>query len=128
MAPFERPESAKDLLGEDYSDLLKTLEDLLAKPASAPDLLDVLTPAVSQALTRERKARAHAAQAKGIAEAQARSITFGRPKIQPPPNFASILDLLAERKITHDVAAKMCGVGVRTFYRMRRDWLEEKQA
>ena len=118
-------ENARTILGEDYPAILEMMENLLARPISAPELLDVLTPTILQAVTRERKLRAHAAQAKGIAEARARNITFGRTKIQPPPNFASILELAAERKITREVAAKMCGVGVTTYYRMRRDWLAE---
>lgn len=118
-------ENARTLLGEDYPAILEMVENLLARPISAPELLDVLTPTILQAVTRERKLRARAAQARGIAEAQARNITFGHPKTQPPPNFASILELVSKKQITHKVAAKMCGVSVGTYYRMRRDWLAE---
>ena len=125
MKTVNRDENARTLLGEDYPAILEMMENLLARPVSAPELLDVLTPTILQAVTRERKLRAHAAQARGIAEAQARNITFGRPKTQPPPNFASILELVSKRQITHEVAAKMCGVSVGTYYRMRRNWLAE---
>lgn len=118
-------ENARTILGGDYPAILEMMENLLARPISAPELLDVLTPTILQAVTRERKPRARAAQARGIAEAQARNITFGRPKTQPPPNFASILELVSKRQITHEVAAKMCGVSVGTYYRMRRNWLAE---
>ena len=118
-------ENARTILGEDYPAILEMVENLLARPVSAPELLDVLTPTILQAVTRERKLRARAAQARGIAEAQARNITFGRPKTQPPPNFASILELVSKRQITHEVAAKMCGVSLGTYYRMRRNWLAE---
>lgn len=118
-------ENARTILGEDYPAILEMMENLLARPVSAPEVLEVLTQAVSQSMTRKQKAHAHAAQARGIAEAQARNTTFGRPKTQPPPNFASILELVSKKQITHKVAAKMCGVGVSTYYRMRRDWLAE---
>ena len=118
-------ENARTILGEDYPAILEMMENLLARPVSAPEVLEVLTQAVSQSMTRKQKAHAHAAQAKGIAEARARNITFGRPKTQPPPNFTSILELVSKKQITHEIAAKMCGVGVSTYYRMRRDWLAE---
>ena len=125
MKTANRDENARTLLGKDYPAILEMMENLLARPVSAPELLDVLTPTILQAVTRKQKAHAHAAQARGIAEAQARNITFGHPKTQPPPNFASILELVSKKQITHKVAAKMCGVSVGTYYRMRRDWLAE---
>lgn len=125
MKTVNRDENARSLLGEDYPAILEMTESLLAEPVSAPELLDRLTRAVSHSVTMKQKSLAHAAQARGIAEAQARNITFGRPKTQPPPNFASILELVAKRQITHEVAAKMCGVSVGTYYRMRRNWLAE---
>ena len=62
-------ENARTILGEDYPTILEMMENLLARPISAPELLDVLTPTILQAVTRERKLRARAAQARGIAEA-----------------------------------------------------------
>lgn len=118
-------ESAKTLLGEDYPAILELTEKLMAQPVSAPELLERLAGAVSRSVASRQRSLAHAAQARGIAEAQARNITFGRPKTQPPPNFASILELVSKRQITHEVAAKMCGVSVGTYYRMRRNWLAE---
>lgn len=125
MKTVNRDENARTLLGEDYPAILEMMENLLTRPVSAPEVLEVLTQAVSQSMTRKQKAHAHAAQARGIAEAQARNITFGRPKTQPPPNFASILELVSKKQITHEIAAKMCGVSVGTYYRMRRNWLAE---
>ena len=125
MKTANMDENARTILGEDYPAILEMMENLLARPISAPELLDVLTPTILQAVNRERKVRTRAAQSRGIAEAQARNIVFGRPKTQTPPNFASLLDMVSKKQITNEVAAKMCGVSVSTYYRMRRGWLAE---
>ena len=45
-------ENARTILGEDYPAILEMVENLLARPVSAPELLDVLTPTILQSMTR----------------------------------------------------------------------------
>lgn len=93
------------LLGEEYPAVLERLRALLERGASAPELLDALTPAVVNALERERRSRRHAVQAKGIADAKARGVRLGRARKEPPENFRYILDLLEQKKINVEQAA-----------------------
>lgn len=117
---------ARAVLGEEYPALLERLRNLLERGAAASELLDAIVPAVAIALERERRSRRQAIQAKGIADARARGVRLGRVKKEPPENFRYILDLLEQKKINVEQAALICGCGVSTFYRMKRELAAEE--
>ncbi len=76
---------------------------------------------------RERRSRRRALQAQGIAETKARGVRFGSEKIKTPANFRDILEMQLQRKITVKQAARICGCSIKTFYRMKREFVAEKQ-
>ncbi len=115
------------VLGEEYPALLERLRNLLERGVVASELLDAIVPAVAIALERERRSRRRALQAQGIAEAKARGVRFGSEKIQTPANFRDILEMQLQRKITVKQAARICGCSIKTFYRMKREFVAEKQ-
>ena len=63
-------------------------------------------------------------QAEGIAAAQARGVRFGRPRIEPPKEFADVFELFERGDISCSRAAGLCGVSRATFAR----WAREKRA
>ncbi len=61
-------------------------------------------------------------QAEGIAAAQARGVQFGRPPIETPPNFETILEEYDAGKIPLKTALRLCGMSMSTFYNRRREY------
>ena len=117
---------AKMLLGEEYPEVLELLRGLLKRGVTTFELMDAFVPAVTAALERRNRSRRHAIQAKGIAAAKARRVRMGRAKIEAPPNFQTVLELLEHGEINVRQAARICGCGVSTFYRMRREFDAKK--
>lgn len=56
-------------------------------------------------------------QLQGIEAAKLKGVVFGRPKIKCPENFDEIIYMWKSGEITTEIAAKQCGMSVRTFYR-----------
>lgn len=60
-------------------------------------------------------------QEQGIAAAKARGVRFGRPKIEEPKNFKSIVRDWKNKKITFEEVLKRCNMSKSTFYRRLRE-------
>lgn len=60
-------------------------------------------------------------QAQGIAAAKKRGIKFGRPEINIPKDFESIISLKNNRKIKTKEALKLCNMSRSTFYRKLKE-------
>ena len=60
-------------------------------------------------------------QAEGIAVAKANGVRFGARPMELPENYGEISMLWANRKISLDQAAKMCGMSRSTFYSKARN-------
>lgn len=58
----------------------------------------------------------------GIAKARSEGKTLGRPKLKEPDNFTEIVRTWQRKKINAAEAARLCGIGVSTFYRRVRDF------
>ncbi|MBQ7761099.1 MAG: recombinase family protein [Clostridia bacterium] len=56
-------------------------------------------------------------QSQGIEAAKLKGVVFGRPKIKCPENFDEIICTWKSGDITTEIAAKRCGMSIRTFYR-----------
>lgn len=56
-------------------------------------------------------------QAEGIRIAKLKGIKFGRPSIDTPENFMTVVDLYRKKKITSQEACKMSNLSRGTFYR-----------
>ena len=60
-------------------------------------------------------------QAQGIAAAKKRGIKFGRPEINIPKDFESIISLKNNREIKTKEALKLCNMSRSTFYRKLKE-------
>ena len=78
-------------------------------------LADIVLQVLSFVAQNERET-IRSRQAQGIAVAKKNGVRFGRPSIKLPDNFSEIYRLWRQKEITADTAAKMCGIGLSTFY------------
>lgn len=60
-------------------------------------------------------------QAEGIAAARARGVHLGRPVIEAPDHFASIVRKWEKKELSMEEALKICNMSETTFYRRRRE-------
>ena len=60
-------------------------------------------------------------QAEGIAAAKARGVRFGRPAVEPPENFESIVAQWQKGRLRFEDALAQCGMSSATFYRRLRE-------
>ena len=60
-------------------------------------------------------------QAEGIAAARARGVHLGRPVIEAPDHFASIVRKWEKKELSMEEALKLCNMSETTFYRRRRE-------
>lgn len=58
----------------------------------------------------------------GIAAAKAKGIKFGRPRVEPPDNFAEIVNTLENKVITAKEAMQQSGMAEDSFYRRLREY------
>lgn len=70
----------------------------------------------------ERKVR----QMEGIKKAKESGIALGRPRLQIPDNFEELLEEWENGNLKADMAARVCGMGISTFYRRVRMYKDEK--
>lgn len=61
-------------------------------------------------------------QREGIEATKKRGVRFGRPPMPQPENFVQVCSLWAEKKISGEKAAGLCGFTVSTFYRRANQW------
>ena len=71
---------------------------------------------------REYKDMLYQRQMDGIAEAKAKGIKFGRPRVEPPDNFSEIVNALENKVITTKEAMRQSGMAEATFYRRLREY------
>ena len=60
-------------------------------------------------------------QAEGIAAARARGVHLGRPAIEAPEHFASIVKKWEKKELSMEETLKLCNMSETTFYRRRRE-------
>lgn len=75
---------------------------------------------------QQEKEKRLVSQKNGILEAKEKGVSFGRPRIQGPNNFPNICEQFIAGKITADSGAKLCQMGISTFYRRVRDYRDRK--
>lgn len=66
-------------------------------------------------------------QMRGIKKAKEMGITFGRPRIDEPDNFSQIVEDWKAGNMDVKLAARACDMGVSTFYRRARDYMDKKK-
>ena len=75
---------------------------------------------------REYKDMLYQRQMDGIAEAKAKGIKFGRPRVEPPDNFSEIVNALENKVITTKEAMQQSGMAEATFYRRLREYRKRR--
>ena len=84
-------------------------------------LSDIVLQILSFVAENERE-NIHARQAEGIASAKLRGIKFGRPIKKPPQNFAEVVGLWEEGKLSFDDVLECTGLKQATFYNRLREF------
>lgn len=75
---------------------------------------------------REYKDMLYQRQMDGIAEAKAKGIKFGRPRVETPDNFSEIVNALENKVITTKEAMRQSGMAEATFYRRLREYRKRR--
>ena len=75
---------------------------------------------------KEYKDMLYQRQMDGIAEAKAKGIKFGRPRVEPPDNFSEIVNALENKVITTKEAMQQSGMAEATFYRRLREYRKRR--
>lgn len=65
-------------------------------------------------------------QIKGIKKAKESGVALGRPKIETPDNFEELMKEWERGNIRAEMAARICGMGISTFYRKVRCHRDKK--
>jgi len=71
---------------------------------------------------KDYKNRIYQRQLDGIAAAKAKGVKFGRPRVEPPGDFAEIVNALEKKTITAKEAIQQSGMAEATFYRRLREY------
>lgn len=71
---------------------------------------------------KDYKDKAYQRQQEGIAAAKAKGIKFGRPRVEPPDNFAEIVNAFEKKTITSKEAIQQSGLAEATFYCRLREY------
>ncbi len=111
---------------KEYADLVEQTDAIFQSGQSAEAVIQALANKIAIALQKDEQKRRKQTQLEGIAAARARGVHLGRPRIQPPANFPLVLKQYLDGNLTANVAAGLCGVAVSTFYRMKRDVMEQE--
>lgn len=90
-------------------------------------LSDIVLQVLSFVAENER-INIHQRQAEGIAAAKARGVRFGRPQIETPDHFESIVRAWERKQITVHEAIRQCGMSESTFYRRLREYRSEHKS
>ncbi len=111
---------------KEYADLVAQTDAIFQSGQSADAVIQAIANKIAIALQKDEQKRRKQTQLEGIAAARARGVHLGRPRIQPPANFPLVLKQYLDGNLTANVAAGLCGVAVSTFYRMKRDVMEQE--
>ena len=71
---------------------------------------------------RDHKDHIYQRQMAGIAAAKEKGVRFGQPRVEPPDDFAEIVNALENKTIMTKEAIKRSGLAEATFYRRLREY------
>ena len=98
--PLLDTRSGKDLLGSFIADLVLQILSFVAQ--------------------NERE-NIRKRQEQGIAAAKARGVKFGRPSLEPPADFAQVVEAWEQKDLSFARALSACGMSQATFYRRLKE-------
>lgn len=103
----------------------ETVLEILMKEISDSEIVTVFVQVLeklsTQYLEENRKK-----QIEGIQKAKESGVALGRPKIEMPDNFEELLKEWKEGNIRAEMAARICGMGISTFYRKVRCYKDKE--
>lgn len=115
----EIQEQWRFLTREKYIDIaiidMPLLDTRNGKDLMGTFLADIVLQVLSFVAQNERE-NIRSRQAQGIAVAKQNGVRFGRPAFDLPENFKEVSEKWREKEISATKAAKMCGMGLSTFY------------
>jgi len=94
---------------------METLDTRSEKTLVGTLIADLTLQLLSFVAQNERES-IHKRQAQGIAAAQARGVRFGRPPIEMPDNFGTLIKQWEKKQVPLEQILKQCGMGRSTFY------------
>jgi len=107
---------------------MPVLDTRQAKDLTGTLIADIVLQLLSYVAQTEREF-IRQRQAEGIAAAKERGVQFGRPRHDIPEDFDKVYQLVKDKKISGNKAAKQLGISKTTFFRLvkRKDAEEEKK-
>lgn len=105
---------------DNYRELVNRIEKLVNSREIAEKICELL-----RDMEENKRQLRLKKQKEGIEQAKEAGVMMGRPQIEAPSNFACILEAWEKKRITAKEGARMCGMGVSTFYRRIRDIRDE---
>lgn len=120
---MEKSAECTELMAE-YEELLQYCPLLETDPGLVQGL-DRQTLRVLVHTARSNKAEQCDLQRRGIAQAKARGVQFGRPKAKVPANFPRIVSAWKEGIISREEAIRQSGLSTATFYRYLKKLREQ---
>lgn len=112
----------KDKFTLDKQLALQILKDKLKDQKAAEQICELFERA-----SRSEKAERCLRQKEGIQRARESGVALGRPRLEVPDNFVQLLEEWKKGELRAATAAKACGIGVSTFYRRARMYLNERK-
>lgn len=102
-------------------DLPTTLMELPEDQAWVFDMVNNILIEVLGTIAKLARVTIKQRQLEGIMAAHHRGVVFGRPRIQKPPNWDSVIAALKDGKITSMQAMELTGMKRTSFYKLLAD-------
>lgn len=106
-------------------DLPTTMMDLPVGQEWVIEMVNNILIEVLGTIAEQERVTIHQRQQEGIAAAHERGVVFGRPEIHFPEGYEEVMLQVSGGFITAVSAMKTLGLKKTTFYRLRREWLQE---
>lgn len=81
---------------------------------------------ILEELSIREKCEKRLKQIEGIRKAKEKGVALGRPRLKAPDNFENIIEEWEQGNLRAIAAARACGMGISTFYRRARVYLNKK--
>jgi len=102
-------------------DIPTTLTDFPEEQMWVMDMINAILIEVLGSIAENERNKIRSRQREGITAAKKKNIRFGRPSIDKPENFDSIITRIDSKEISVSEALKILNISRSTYYRLRRN-------
>ncbi len=102
-------------------DIPTTLTDFPAEQMWVMDMINAILIEVLGSIAENERNKIRSRQREGITAAKKKNIKFGRPSIDKPENFNSVITQVDSKEISVSGALKILNISRSTYYRLRRN-------